>query len=345
MRSNRYLALIFKGTILITLQLRCDVVEEPFSQCSRCRRLKLECKIESNFKRVGKRSRNAEMERELAELRQRLASTCAQSPTDSIPPLATSRSSMTTHSPGSNSIRLCHLPRMGSDEVVASLLDLRQGNDSGTGYMKARKDAIAGSRTLEDFTLSQDRIAEAFHQSVAPQFAWLLWMAYVKLTRITLLLLRFFTFYHPLLPLLDSSKPPDHYYDISPLLFWVIISTASRRTSAQPTLLNSLAPAVLRLTWSTLGAIPQNYHIVKALCLLCTWPFPVSSTSADPTFVLCGSMMNIAMQMGLHRPSYAQDFARFRIQLREEDISDRVKTWAVCNIVAQRCVSSLIGPV
>lgn len=149
---------------------------------------------------------------------------------------------------------------------------------------------------------------------------------------------RFFAFYHPLLPLLDPSKPPDYYHQTSQLLFWTVISIASRRISSPPTLLNSLAPAVLRLTWSTLGAIPQSYHVVKALCLLCTWPFPVSSTSADPTFMLCGSMMNIAMQMGLHRPSYAQDFARFHIQLREEDIRDRVKTWAVCNIVAQRCV-------
>ncbi|KAI9786025.1 MAG: hypothetical protein M1816_008177 [Peltula sp. TS41687] len=290
-------------------KLRCDVVEEPFSHCSRCRRLKLECKIESNFKRVGKRSRNAEMERELAELRQRLASTSAQSPTDSLPPLPTSRSSMTVHSPESNSIRLCHAHRMGSDEAVASLLDLRQGNDGGAALMKTRKDSAAGGRTIEDVTLSQDRVAELFYQ--------------------------FFTFYHPLLPLLDPSKPPDHYHDSSPLLFWVITSIASRRISAPPTLLNSLAPAVLRLTWSALGAIPQNYHVVKALCLLCTWPFPVSSTSSDPTFMLCGSMMNIAMQMGLHRPSYAQDFARFRIQLRDDDIRDRVKTWAACNIVAQ----------
>lgn len=157
----------FKRDPLTVAQLRCDVVEEPFSHCSRCRRLKLECKIESNFKRVGKRSRNAEMERELAELRQRLASTCAQSPTDSIPPLPTSRSSMTAHSPESNPIRLSHAHRMGSDEVVASLLDLRQGNDGGAGFMKARKEVATGTRTIEDITLSQDRIVEIFNQCVS----------------------------------------------------------------------------------------------------------------------------------------------------------------------------------
>ncbi len=49
-------------------------------------------------------------------------------------------------------------------------------------------------------------------------------------------------------------------------------------------------------------------------------------------------MMQVAMQIGLHRPSYAQDFTKFRVELREEELKDRVRTWAACNVVAQRCV-------
>lgn len=110
----------------------------------------------------------------------------------------------------------------------------------------------------------------------------------------------------------------------------------SRRYQADPTLLNALSGPVSRLVWSTLADVPQSYHVVKALALLCTWPFPTSSTSTDPTFMLCGMMMQIAMQIGLHRPSHAQDFSKFRIEFREGELKDRVKTWAVCNIVAQR---------
>jgi hypothetical protein len=47
-------------------------------------------------------------------------------------------------------------------------------------------------------------------------------------------------------------------------------------------------------------------------------------------------MMHAAMQIGLHRPGHTQDFSKLRIELREEELRDRVKTWAVCNIVAQR---------
>ena len=58
-------------------------------------------------------------------------------------------------------------------------------------------------------------------------------------------------------------------------------------------------------------------------------------------------MMQVAMQLGLHRPSYAQDFSKFRVELIEEELKDKVRTWAICNIVAQRYVftqwSKLLG--
>jgi len=149
---------------------------------------------------------------------------------------------------------------------------------------------------------------------------------------------RFFLFYHPFLPFLDRERSPDDYYHTSPLLFWTIISVGARRYQGDSHLLNSLAGPVSRLVWSTLADIPQSYHVVKALCLLCTWPFPTSSTSTDPTFMLCGMMMQVAMQLGLHRPSHTQDFSKFRVELIEEELRDKVRTWAICNIVAQRYV-------
>lgn len=306
-------------------KLRCDVVQDPFTQCSRCRRLKLECKIESTFKRVGKRSRNAEMERELLELRRQLESSSAQhSPTGSRPPsLAMAGTAMeasaSTSASASATVGAGHqLPLrqdlcMRSDEAVASLLDLRQGLEGGSGYFRSPNGLEPFARTLEGVVVPGDRIAELFHQ--------------------------FFDSYHPLLPLLDRSKPPDYYHDSCPLLFWAVVSIASRRDAP---LFAALAPKVSRLVWSTLGEIPHTSHVVKALCLLCTWPFPVSTTSADATFMWCGIMMQVAMQIGLHRPSFAQDFTRFHIQLRDEDLKDRVKTWAACNIVAQ-CVATGYG--
>ena len=138
------------------------------------------------------------------------------------------------------------------------------------------------------------------------------------------------------MPLLDPAKTPDEYFEASKLLFWVIISVASRRYALDRTLFPALSAPLFQLLWSCVADIPQSYTVVKALCLLCTWPFPVSSTSLDPTLVLCSLAMSLAMQLGLHRPSHIQDFSKYRIELREEELRDRVRTWAACNAVAQR---------
>lgn len=149
-------------------------------------------------------------------------------------------------------------------------------------------------------------------------------------------MLSFFARYHPLQPLLDPERPPEYYLEASSLLFWTVISVAARHYPAQPNMLRSLASSLMRLLWATIADVPQNYHVVKALCILCVWPLPVSSTSADPTVMISGLMIQIAKQIGLHRPSHAQDFSRFRVEVREEELRDRVITWAACNVVAQR---------
>ncbi|KAI9847686.1 MAG: hypothetical protein M1837_001934 [Sclerophora amabilis] len=281
----------------------------PWSPCDRCQRLKLHCKIESNFKRIGKRSKHAEMEREIVELRRRLNAYEAQiSPGHQQPPMFNLPTSASI-SPALYQMPTQPDPFLSPNEAVASLIDLRQGLDGGTGFLKSPNGMAIGTRKIGNAVLTGDQVTELFQQ--------------------------FFTFYHPFLPILDPQRPPDYYFNTCELLFWTVITVAARRSPPYPNLLSVLAPAVSKLVWSTLGEVPQSYHVVKALCLICTWPLPTSSTSTDPTFMLSGVMMQIALQIGLHRPSHCQDFTRFQVQLRDEELRDRVKTWATCNIVAQ----------
>lgn len=284
-------------------KLRCDAVPELCKQCARCTRLKLHCKIDANFKRVGKRSKNAEMEREIEDLKQQLAGykdkdkgkeRCG---TDDRPPSTGTPSSPVLQDA---SLALHH-------GAAGSLLDLRHGIEPSL----RRQDATKGKK-LGNTVLSNERIADLFTH--------------------------YFRHYHPFLPVLDITKGPEHYYDMSPLLFWTIIAVASRRYKDDATLLTGLALPLSYLLWTTLQSVPQNYHVVKALALTCYWPLPTKSTSTDPSFIICGVMMQIALQTGLHRPSHVQDFSRIRVELREDDVQDRLKTWATCNIVAQRSV-------
>lgn len=204
---------------------------------------------------------------------------------------------------------------MGSEEAVASLMDLRSGLEGGS-FLRSPNAQLLLTRRIGDVALTHDRVQELFQH--------------------------FFTFYHPFIPFLDSTRTPDEYYQSSPLLFWVMISVATRRYDS--TLLTSLAAPLSELLWKTLAEVPQSYLVVKALCILCTWPLPISSTSSDPTFMLSGLMMQIAMQIGMHRPSHAQDFTKFKVELREEELKDRVRTWATCNAVAQRVATGYGQP-
>ncbi|KAF4982001.1 hypothetical protein FDECE_17589 [Fusarium decemcellulare] len=279
-------------------KLRCDVVQDPFQSCSRCNRLKLECKIESNFKRVGKRSKHAEMEKEIDRLRRNIARAKSQGfvPEDDDD----NNSPIATSNPTYTHTRNPSL--MGSDEAVSSLLHLKRGgNYNVTRY----------THELENVQLTEENVNNLFNE--------------------------FFAFYHPFLPFLNPQQAPDLYFQQHPLLFWTIVSVAARRFSPPnvPDLLSNLSGPLTRFLWSTIGEVPSNYYVVKAMCLLCTWPLPTSTTSSDPTHILCGVMMKTATGIGLHRPNHIQDFSRVSVELNKEQLSDRVTTWAVCNIVAQ----------
>lgn len=189
---------------------------------------------------------------------------------------------------------------MGSDEAVSSLLHLKQSGS----YSMSRP-----YRQLDDVMLTELAVDQLFSE--------------------------YFGFYHPFLPFLNPSLSPDQYFAQSPLLFWAIISVAARRTTVTENLVNSLSGPLSRLLWTTVGSVPGSHYVVKALCLLCTWPLPTSTTSTDPTHILSGVMMKSATGIGLHRPNHAQDFSRVSVELKKDELHDRVTTWAVCNIVSQ----------
>lgn len=269
------------------------MVQDPFTTCSRCNRLKLECKIESNFKRVGKRSKHAEMEKEIDRLRRNLRSAQAQGYVVEDEAEIESPAANGMYSRSSQSF-------MGSEEAVSSLLHLKQGGS----YNQPR---IA--KEIENVGLTEDAISHLFNE--------------------------FWCCYHPWLPFLNPAQTPEAYYQQHPLLFWTIITVASRRYTVDPHLLTNISGPLTRLLWTTVGEVPNNHYVVKALCLLCSWPLPTSTTSTDPTHILSGVMMKAATGIGLHRPNHTQDFSRVSVDLNKEQLHDRVVTWAVCNIVAQ----------
>ena len=136
-------------------------MQEPFQICSRCRRCGLECRIDSAFKRIGKRKKNAEMEREIVELRHQLAGQ-QNSPIVQQGLLSPFRVNGLTTSTGAPQLPSSLDLYMGSQDAVASLLDLKSGLEGGS-FMRSPNGQARPSRCLEDVILTDDRIQELFN--------------------------------------------------------------------------------------------------------------------------------------------------------------------------------------
>lgn len=191
---------------------------------------------------------------------------------------------------------------MGSDEAVSSLLHLKRGGSYNVPQYAYELDGVR---------LTDEDTTHLFNE--------------------------FFAFYHPFLPFLNPGQPPDQYYQQNAVLFWSIVAVAARRYSPPnaPDLLTHLSSPLTRFLWTTIGEVPSSYYVVQAMCLLCAWPLPTSTSTSDPTHILTGVMMKTATGIGLHRPNHIQDFSRVSVELNKEQLHDRVTTWAVCNMVAQ----------
>ena len=156
---------------------------------------------------------------------------------------------------------------------------------------------------------------------------------------------RFFMYYHSFMPFLNPNRTPDEFYKRSPLLFWTMLTIGSRHYSAEPPPVRCSTRPTQQAGMGNHGRCTSELPCRQgAHSVVRSGPLPTSSTSTDPTFMLCGLMMQIALQIGLHRPSHAQDFSKFRIELREVELQDRVIVWSVANIVAQRICTAYGQP-
>lgn len=287
---------------------------EQYKPCDRCIKHKLHCSIDNDFKRLGKRAQHEEMARELDIAKAKLAQYEGMGialPSTGRPDSSYTASYETSPVAGAPAVQVTNPAFLGASEAAASrsLLDLSQGyRELPTTHLTS---IVPGTtaKTLGNVILTDEELQALY--SI------------------------YFSSFHPFLPLLSPDTDYNAYFAIHPLLHWTVVLTAARRYDPKPGLLMELQRPLEQMLWTAISGVPQVYHVCKALALICTWPLPSASTSQEPTMMLAGVMFQLAMQYGLHRPSHAQDFSRFSVELREEDIADRLNTWAAVNIVAQ----------
>lgn len=282
---------------------------DHYVPCDRCKKHNLKCSIDDGFKRLGKRAAHEEMVKELEKAKARIARY--------------------------ESLGM-YLPEETPQSAYTGSYQASPDGGAPVASMGLGANEAAASRSLLDLSQGYRELAPTSYPSITPGTSTTsIGGVTLSETQINELYAIYFTHYHPFLPVLNATAQYNVFYDNHPLLYWTILAIAARRYEAKPGLFIELQRPLEELLWTTLSQVPQTYHVCKALALLCTWPLPSASTSQEPTMMMCGIMFQLAMQYGLHRPSHAQDFSRFRVELREEDIADRLNTWATVNVVAQ----------
>ncbi|CEJ57860.1 hypothetical protein PMG11_06538 [Penicillium brasilianum] len=294
---------------------KCDVYLDPNQPCTRCRKVKAACIISDPFKREHKRKRLSELERESEDLRRKLR---ASQPADLSPhpsPIAllTAAAEMGAHSrQGSNSVSLSSNAPL--DAYSPHLL----APNGLTHRTPAPAPALDGggttlSRSLNGVQVQGEEIDDLFRL--------------------------FFQHYAQFLPILEPQTSPNTYYAQSPFLFWTIIGAACRSYSRNPTLLTALARSILEMAFLSALSISPPWHTIQGLLLLLTWPYP-KGDHPDVAFPLCGILLHISMQNGLHVPMSSHEFSRVKIPAPSEgDLLRRSELWAHTVIMYQRvCV-------
>lgn len=323
-------------------KLRCDLsqgVDTPITRCSRCVKLNLECKVDETFQRTRKRKRSQDFHDEIKSLKRQLeqyrqGAPASQSPGENAPGDETPDRAAPGRLSGSPAT---HRASVGHTQRTPSLVNngLLPLAESAVLSPDTDPSELAGNTTRphEHELEAPPEVAKA---AISQPRSLAQGAVILDEDEIEELYTTFFALYHETLPILDPEISAQHYAEVSPLLFWCIMAVASRRSQSNPLLLSQLSQPVTDLLWKAIRSVPHSLALVQSILLLCTWPFPTSSTSTDPSYVLMHTAVSASIQIGLHRPQHPQDFAKYRVRLTEKQVASRVTIWTTCNIVAQR---------
>jgi len=264
-------------------KVRCDSERLP---CPRCSRLGKVCEIDSTFKRTSRRQHVANLERQVQRLQQ--------------------------GAPGHDRQQRDRAGSAASESSLlhASLLsgEAHQHNGSSPSPFLRR--------------LSGELPTLMVHDTASVSGHWVLETFTVSSARGSDLFALFFNKYHPFLPMLDPARSPPDYYHDSPVLFWTIIAIAARQYHEDRSLLTRLKPALDRLMWNMVATNPTRLPNIQAMVLWACWPLPNLQVWTDPTLTFISIALTHAMQLGLHRPGFENDFSKHGFFVRENVLCD-----------------------
>ena len=149
---------------------------------------------------------------------------------------------------------------------------------------------------------------------------------------------RYFEHYAAFAPaLVDHSVSPETCYEQSAFLFWTIICTGARKYAEDPTVLERVAQRIMEIARTALFSIQNPIPALQAALILCLWPAPIDTMWKDPSHVVSGTALQLAVQNGLHSMGREQDFRRVNVGSNSKSTL-RAQLWIHCVVISQRFV-------
>lgn len=326
-------------------KLKCDARDKYPDACSQCQKKGRLCQLKPEFKRTQKRARIALIEKEFADLKRLFMSPLAAA--DFLKMVPVLLADGTPYSASPQPAVLQFQTNLPYDHLTASNSPAPPPLDPPTRPFAhspstepkkldlAAVDLLCEEKSLESITLN-------------PQTIRLLYLEYARN-------------FHPIMPVVDLAKGPERIYRLCPALFWVIMFVALRRYDENKILLLELSPLIKNiLAEITISPITRynpteedepimnasSVYSVQAFILYTLWPPLTSSLSADSSWNTIGVALFQAIRIGLHLSSsiLEEDLLNQKASLQNSIAQEHLKTWIVCNTVAQNIATAFGFP-
>ncbi|KAJ6113224.1 hypothetical protein N7523_006541 [Penicillium sp. IBT 18751x] len=148
------------------------------------------------------------------------------------------------------------------------------------------------------------------------------------------LLEEYYAHLHPRFPLLLDPATIIDSYEKAPLLFWSVMTIASKGSRKHAYDYPRLQILSRQLAADILLLGTRSIYLVQSLLLLCVWSFPLGNMNKEPLSMYCAVAISMARSLGLHRPKHP--FPLFAAQASEiGNLESRTATWLSCFIVDQ----------
>ena len=287
------------------VKLKCDAKEVAPQPCSRCRASGLQCKIDQTFKRVPARQQLQEVSNRLNSLQRSLG-------LDQNPhlPASASLEDYIRHSRRPDDIRRA-VPQSHFSDYTQTSSDLGFAPD--------------GQSAGPLHFLELDSLDE--------QGVWQLGDVVLDANTIRVLFNHFNETHFRHTPFLEPCTSLLQYYQSSELLFWTVVLSSCFMYNDFHELHGRLLPYHRQLLSAKMLGERVSLRTIHAMLLMCTWTYPVSNQYDDLTWIICGTAVNMAMVMGLHKPGHVHEYAKDN-QRHPGSTYTRNCTWLACFIIS-----------